>query len=436
MTGPSALSLVDGPLPVVLLALGALGLTGVLAARRFDAGWWRWIGAALLVGAVVALTVNPLLVDLLALFPEPIPGPVVNWLAAGAAVVVLVIGALRHTTVARKLLALGSGALVLLTVGSQVNVAFAEYPTLGDLLYGGVDVSAFAPGASGGSGPETVPVAERWPGGATTAHGAVEAAQIPGTASGLVAREAYVYLPPAYQVPDPPRLPVMVVVAGQPGGPQDWISSGELPQILDRFAAAHNGLAPVTVVVDPNGSEFGNTMCMDSSIAKADTYLSVDVRDWITTQLRVDTNPAHWTFAGWSFGGTCALQMGTRHPDIWRNVIAIQAEREPALGPDRQQTVETAFGGSPDAAAEFDALTPLTLMQTRTYPDTWAYFASGGADQTFTGYMQELVRAAEAARMHVRSGLVPGQGHSWAVPVNQLPVALGWLAPTLGFTTP
>jgi hypothetical protein len=76
---------------------------------------------------------------------------------------------------------------------------------------------------------------------------------IPGTVSGFTARDAFVYLPAAYTSQSRPLLPVLVLVSGQPGGPQDWIVSGELQSHLDSFAQANGGLAPVTVVVDPNG---------------------------------------------------------------------------------------------------------------------------------------------------------------------------------------
>ena len=105
--------------------------------------------------------------------------------------------------------------------------------------------------------------------------------------SGFSAREAYIYLAPAYQTAPRPSLPVLVLFSGQPGGPADWLTGGQLRSQLDRFAEAHHGVAPVTVVVDPNGSANANTMCMDSHIAPADTYLSKDVPAWITSTLDV-----------------------------------------------------------------------------------------------------------------------------------------------------
>jgi S-formylglutathione hydrolase FrmB len=424
----SDVSLVSGWLPTVLLVTGAAGLIGLLLARRFTAGWWVYIGVAAVVAGAVAVGLNYLVVNVLGLFPEPMPASVVGWLAVGAGAVVLLVGAMFRTNWRRKLLAVVCTGLVLTTVAAQVNLYFQEYQTVADLF--AEEPGAFA-GSGGGSQSESTPVVERWSGQPRTSQGQLATATIPGTLSGFVARDAYVYTPPAYSADNPPLLPVMVLVAGQPGTPGDWITGGTLPALLDTFAQAHNGLAPVAVVVDPNGSELGNTMCMDSNIAKADTYLSKDVPAWIAANLRIDTNPQHWTFAGWSFGGTCAVQMGTMHPDIWKSIVAFQAEREPALGPDRNQTIATAFGG--DEAA-FDAKTPLTLMSTKTYPDTWAYFASGSADPGFTAYLTELAAAATKSGMQVRTGITQGQGHSWGVPIDQMPKALAWLSPKLGFT--
>lgn len=33
------------------------------------------------------------------------------------------------------------------------------------------------------------------------------------------------------------------------------------------------------------------------------------------------------------------------------------------------------------------------------------------------------------------TAVLPGQGHTWVVPNTELPLALAWLSPKLGFTT-
>ena len=186
--------------------------------------------------------------------------------------------------------------------------------------------------------------------------GAVRKAVIPGTDSGFSSREAYIYLPPAYQAAPRPALPVLVLFSGQPGGPSDWLTGGALRSRMDRFAEHHGGVAPVVVVVDPNGTASANTLCMDSRIANADTYLPGTFPRWIEQTLDVDPDHRQWAAGGFSFGATCALQMGTRHPDVYASVLAFSSEREPALAKERQKTIDAAFGGDVAAFDRTDSL--------------------------------------------------------------------------------
>jgi S-formylglutathione hydrolase FrmB len=422
-------SLVTGAVPVAVLVAGALALL-VLLARPGRAGLVTAV-VALAAAALAFFGLDWLVTDGLNLFPEALPTAVTAWLAVATGAVVLVVGNLVGTRVGRKLVAIGSGLVVLVAAGSQVNVYFAEYPTLGALAASTeAEASPLTGQTRRASRSMDDLVVDRWTGPASGTSQVVSS-PIPGTVSGFTGRDAYIYLPAAYSAPSPPYLPVLVLVAGQPGSPDDWIVSGQLQELLDEFAAANGGLAPVTVVVDPNGSEGGNTMCMDSTIARADTYLTQDVPNWIVSELGVDSNHAHWAFGGFSFGGTCAIQMATRHPDLYPSFADVSGEREPAISADRTQTVQTAFGG--DTAA-FDALTPLTLLGQRSYPDVWGYFAVGGDDSQFLPAMTEVSAAAQKAGMTVRTQIVAGQGHSWAVPDAALVPALEFLGPRLGLT--
>jgi S-formylglutathione hydrolase FrmB len=424
----SDISLITGAIPVVVLVAGGIALL-VLLARR---------GRVALIIAVVAVAVAALaflglgwlVTQGLDLFPDALPTPVTVWIAVAAAAVVLVVGNLVGTGTGRKLLAIGCGFVVLLAAGSQINTYFAEYPTLGALTGTEAEVSPLTGTARQPSQAVATPVVNRWTGPATGSSQVVTA-NIPGTMSGFTARDAYIYLPPAYRSPSPPLLPVLILVSGQPGGPQDWITAGNLQSLLDQFAAANAGLAPVTVVVDPNGPNDTISMCMDSQIARADTYLSQDVPDWIQAELGVDANHAHWAFGGFSYGGTCAIQMATRHTNLYPSFIDISGEREPAISSDRTQTIQAAFGGN---TAAFDALTPLTLLSQNRYPDVWGYFAVGADDPEFLPAMTEVSAAAEQAGMTVRTQVVQNQGHSWAVPDAATLPGLEWLAPRLGLT--
>jgi len=133
---------------------------------------------------------------------------------------------------------------------------------------------------------------------------------IPGRVSQFGARPAWIYLPPAYLGSPRAVLPVLVLIPGQPGGPEDWLLAGRLAGIVDAFAAAHHGLAPVVAVPDVTGSVFGNPLCMDSRLGRTETYLATEVPEWVASNLQVD--PQRRAIGGFSFGGTCALQLAVR----------------------------------------------------------------------------------------------------------------------------
>lgn len=194
---------------------------------------------------------------------------------------------------------------------------------------------------------------------------------------------------------------------------------------MDRFAAAHHGVAPVVVVVDPNGTPNGNFLCMDSHIAQADTFLARDVPAWIRTTFDVDPDPRQWAAGGFSFGATCAMQMVTRHPDIYSASLAFSSEAEPALAKERHKTIEASFGGDTEA---FERQTPLHLMEQRRFDGNAVYFGAGERDPQFVEYMGVLADAARSAGFSVQQRIIPGAGHSWEVAARGLPGGLDFLA--------
>src|ERR671912_216639 len=196
------ISVIDGPVPVVVLILGAIALLILLARRGRTA--LVTLAVAVVVAVVTFLGLNWLLTRGLSLFPETLP----------------TVGALAGST---------------------------------------GDVSPLTGSVQRPSANAATPVVDRWTGPATGTS-QVLTTPIPGTVSGFTGRDAYIYLPAAYFDPSPPLLPVLVLVSGQPGGPQDWIVSGNLQTQMDQFAAANGGLAPVVVVVDPNGPNDTVTM--------------------------------------------------------------------------------------------------------------------------------------------------------------------------------
>lgn len=439
MSTLTGLDLLTGPFPASVYA--AAGAAALYLLIRRGRRWRAAVGAAAAAAVLLALGAGWFLVHVAGATAHDLPWPVTAWI--GVAFLAVVLAALNMAGTGWRRTVLAPVAMTVLVLGAalQVNAYFGAYRSIDDLTGASTAAIPELPVETGQPMPAALrpasaqspgPVAGTWvkPAGLPPA-GTVNSVQIPGTASGFASRAGYVYLPPAYQAVSRPALPVLVLIPGQPGSPADWLGAGGLQNQMDAFAAAHDGLAPVVVIADVNGSESGNTMCLDSRIARADTYLSVDVPAWIRATLHVDPDPARWAVGGFSFGGTCALQMAALHPDLYPSSIDFSGEAEPALGADRTATIGRAFGG--DTAA-FNAVTPLAVLAARHNMHSRIYLAAGAQDLTFAAYQQQVGDAAARSGMDVKTDLVPGLGHSWEVPRTSLGPALGWLAPALGLT--
>jgi S-formylglutathione hydrolase FrmB len=258
------------------------------------------------------------------------------------------------------------------------------------------------------------------------ATGRVAQVTIPATVSGFPARPAWVYLPPAYMGSVRARLPVLVLLGGQPGSPSDWLDGGGLTGRMDAFAAVHHGLAPIVVMPDALGAPLANPLCLDSRLGNVASYLRVDVPAWVAAHLEAD--PAR-AVGGSSYGGTCSLQMALTAPEVYPTFVDISGQAEPTLG-SRAQTVAAAFGG--DEAA-FRAVNPLDLLVTHTYPDTQAYLIAGSEDTDYRPHAERVYAALRAAHVPATLTLLPG-GHTWQVWGPGLGAALPWLATRLGLT--
>jgi S-formylglutathione hydrolase FrmB len=447
-------SLIAGPLPVILLIGALLALAWLAAGRNAPrrsslksgasegnvsgAASRRWLAICvplivMAVGGVIAL-LTWLINNVWRPFPDSLPFTIVLWSWVALTGMVLAFARqLLLRTWPRRAAAIAAGVLVLAAAANQVNGYFQAYPSLGVVLAPWLDPKpAFTRTVN-----VTVVVAKpgqtlesTWdPPPGLPKNGAVYQVSIPGVRSGFPARPGYIYLPPAYMTAPRPQLPVLVLLAGQPGDPRAWLDSGRLQAMMDGFAKRHGGLAPVVVMPDDLGSEFANPLCLNSRLGDVQTYLTVDVPNWITSHLQVRPPERGWAISGFSQGGTCAIQLSTQAPRLYPFFVDISGQIEPSLG-SRQLTISRAFHG--DAAA-FARVDPIVLMARTRFPRDAGVFVGGANDHGYTQQQRKMYLAARHAGMKVTFMELPG-GHSWGVWRGGLEHNMAWLAGRLGIT--
>lgn len=213
----------DGP---VLWAACATGIAGLLYLLRPHSGWkrahplhaWAVPLAALLLSVVLVLGVHWFLVYAVALFPDVLPPEVLAWSVPAVAGLLLALHrgwVLRRTRPrpARPGFAITAAAAavagVLVLSAAQINAYFGLNHTVSDLTGAAVArIPALEHGLQRQPGERTgVGLAGWTPPATLPAAGLVRKASIPGTVSGFRSRDAYVYLPPAYQAAPRPALP-------------------------------------------------------------------------------------------------------------------------------------------------------------------------------------------------------------------------------------
>jgi len=379
------------------------------------------------------------------------------WVGLGVLAMLVAIAGWSRASQLRKLVAVVTVPLTLAAAFVLINSHYAYWPTVGDLLgrrlpnevsrqaltnilqgqpspigdHGSSSLSPSGPPIerSNGAAPTVIranspsaPPARRAGAAPRTAaratasaptppllHGVLAPLDIPPGTSGFAHRQGTLYLPPGFSDLASERLPVLVMLGGAPGGPQDWARGGYAAQTADAYATEHHGLAPILAFVDENGSATADTECVDGPGGQAETFLAVDVPRYLSGLLHVPLNPGQWGVGGFSEGGTCGFELAVRHPDVYGTFVDIAGDRAPHLGSDAE-TLKKLYGGDRAAMAAHD---PAVLLRSHRFDGLSGWFVAGSSDPTHTDVAHRLAGAARAAGITVSERIVPGQ-HNWA----------------------
>jgi S-formylglutathione hydrolase FrmB len=319
-------------------------------------GWrtrrWRlvWLPVSVVVGLAVAAWAH-WYVDSQGLAGDPAPDSLWVWTGlTGFALSALILG--WRGIKWRRIAAVAAVPLCLLGTGLALNSWVGYFPTVqiawNQLTAGPLpDETDLA----------TVEAMQK--AGTVLNHGSIVQVDIPSTASGFKHRSELVYLPPRWFASNPPpKLPVVMMIAGEFNTPADWLRTGNAAAIVDGFAESHGGNAPVLVFVDSGGSFNNDTECVNGVRGNVADHLTKDVVPYVNSQFGTSADSANWGIVGWSMGGTCAVDLTVMHPELFSSFVDIAGDMGPNAGT-KDQTVARLYGGNTATWAEFD---PATVM--------------------------------------------------------------------------
>ncbi len=426
-------SLTSGWLP---LAVQLLTLVGVVTATGRRSRRWRttWLPAAALFGGAVAVAVA-LYIGSIGVAGDPAPRPLWWWLALCGFTSVVAAAGWRGTRWWRRGLAVATVPACALCAALVVNQWVGYFPTV-HAAWNQLTVGPLPDQT------DRTTVTAMQLAGARPARGVVVPVTISAAASQFRHRDELVYLPPAwFAAKPPPRLPVVMMIGAQLNTPADWLRAGGVVQIIDDFANTHGGNAPVFVFVDATGAFDNDTECVNGTRGNASSHLTKDVVPYMISNFGVSADRNQWGILGWSMGGTCAVDLTVRRPELFSAFVDIAGDIGPNSGT-KAQTISRLFGGDADAWAAFDPAT--VIARHGQYGGVSGLYEVAtpsrgvGGDGPDVSNPEGQNRAARTlCTLGVEHGIactvlqLPGR-HDWPFANQAFGAALPWLAGRLG----
>jgi len=132
-----------------------------------------------------------------------------------------------------------------------------------------------------------------------------------------ISRTVYIYLPPQYFLTkySTYQFPVIELLNGAPGNPEQWVNPMNVLPTLDDMIATRQADPAVLVMPDTDGGERYSLQCLNAIGGVQDaTYVAVDVPNFVAANYRVQPPGRAWGVAGLSEGGFCAANLALQYP--------------------------------------------------------------------------------------------------------------------------
>jgi enterochelin esterase-like enzyme len=140
-----------------------------------------------------------------------------------------------------------------------------------------------------------------------------------------------VYLPPSYHDADSSarRYPLLILLHGWPGGDGNWLGQGHAAATLDSMIA--DRAIPEVIALFPNANAhgiLGRSLYLDAWDGSFDIqgFLVRDLVAWADRTWRTRPEPSARALIGLSEGGSAAMNLTLRHPDVFGACASLSGE--------------------------------------------------------------------------------------------------------------
>lgn len=280
------------------------------------------------------------------------------------------------------------------------------------------------------SGPQGIDKVGGIPRGPAEKEGKVQSVRIIGQKSRAI-NPAFIYLPPQYfqKQYERHRFPVMVVISGYPGGIMNLAQHLQVPQTAGTLLAQNKMQPTIIVMVRPTIAPPRDTECVDVPDGpQAETFFTKDLPEALKSTYRVGSDPSAWGVLGYSSGGTCALELAMRQPNVYPAAAALSGDYKVGSDP----TTGKLFGSGPDAKQRQREHDLMWRLENMPVPRVSVLVTSSRKGEKNFGETEKFLKAVKQP-MTASSIILPEGSHNFQTWRREIGPALEWMSQQLTF---
>ena len=254
-----------------------------------------------------------------------------------------------------------------------------------------------------------------------------------------ISRTVYIYLPPQYFLAKygTYRFPVIEMLHGQPGNPEQWVNPMNILPTLDDMIASRQADPVVLVMPDTDGGEKYSLQCLNAVGIQDATYVAVDVPNFVAANYRVQPPGRAWGVGGLSEGGFCAANLALQYPDrfgyagVMSGYFAPSSDLVPPRNHSGAAPVNVApFAGNPKLLRRNSPSIYITQLPVGTLIPQF-FLAAGQLDTQSVQASESFRQEAQLYQANVPLVLIPHASHDATAWRGALRPMFSWMTPQL-----